>query len=239
VAIAAFLRVAGRGARRALADRSAFRALGPLSALGPLGALSTLGTLFALRAIFALLAIVALGPVVALVAIGALLSVVALGPIIALRAVVALRAVIALAAIVVVIVAFAGIELIVVAVVVVHVVAAARPLLVEARLAFAEHAEIMVRILQIIFGLDAVARKLRVARHALVLFEQLRRIATLAIVLAIAGLSAPGIRSSLPTATAPAATLTIIDQMLLPYAVVASPLGCAGQAGFRFSGSRL
>ena len=67
---------------------------------------------------------------------------------------------------------------------------AARILILEARAAFAEHAEIMVRELQIIFGLDAVARELRVARHALVFFEQLGGIAALAIVLAVARLSA-------------------------------------------------
>jgi len=88
--------------------------------------------------------------------------------------------------------------------------------------------------LQIIFCLDAVARKLRIARHALVFFEQLRGITALAIILAIAGLAAAGIRSSLPTAAAPAAALTIIDQMLLPYAVVASPLASVEQAASRW-----
>ena len=49
----------------------------------------------------------------------------------------------------------------------------------------------MVGELEIIFGLDAVAGELRVARHALVFLEQLRGIAALAIVLAIAsGLTA-------------------------------------------------
>jgi hypothetical protein len=98
----------------------------------------------------------------------------------------------------------------------------------------------MVRILQVIFGLDAIACKLSVARHALVLFEQLGGIAALAIVLAIARLTTTAdVRAPLPTATAPAATLTIIDQMLLPYAVVASPLACLEQAGVRLSEARL
>ena len=48
----------------------------------------------------------------------------------------------------------------------------------------------MVRELEIIFGLDAVARELRVARHALVFFEQLGGIAALAIVLPVPRLSA-------------------------------------------------
>jgi hypothetical protein len=89
-------------------------------------------------------------------------------------------------------------------------VVARSPLIVETRLAIAENSEIMVRELQIIFGLDAVARELRVTRHALILLEQLRGVATLAIVLAIAGLSA---LASLAPATAPAAALTIVDQM--------------------------
>ena len=52
----------------------------------------------------------------------------------------------------------------------------------------------MVRELEIIFGLDAVARELRVARHALVFFEQLGGIAALAIVLAVARLLPPRFR---------------------------------------------
>jgi hypothetical protein len=72
----------------------------------------------------------------------------------------------------------------------------------------------MVRILQIIFGLDPIARELRVARHALVFFQQLGGIAALAIVLPVARLSAEvrPPRSLSPT-TAPAATLSIVDQM--------------------------
>jgi hypothetical protein len=71
----------------------------------------------------------------------------------------------------------------------------------------------MVGKLEPVFGLDAVAGELRVARHALVLFEQLGGIAALAIVLAIAGLTATDVRAPLSSAAAPAAALTIIDQM--------------------------
>ena len=75
----------------------------------------------------------------------------------------------------------------------------------------------MVRILQIIFGLDAVTPELRVARHALVFFEELRGVATLAIVLAVAVRPAAQILGPLASAAATAATLlSIIDQMLLP-----------------------
>ena len=71
----------------------------------------------------------------------------------------------------------------------------------------------MVRELQIIFGLDAVARELRVARHALVFLEQLGGIAALAIVLAVTRLSAEVPAASLSPAAAPAAALSIVDQM--------------------------
>jgi hypothetical protein len=71
----------------------------------------------------------------------------------------------------------------------------------------------MVRVLQVIFGLDPVAGELRIARHALVFLEQLGGIAALAIVLAVARLSAEVPSASLSPATAPAAALTIVDQM--------------------------
>src|SRR4029079_16079778 len=88
----------------------------------------------------------------------------------------------------------------------------ARILVLEAGAVLAKDAEIMVRELEIIFGLDAVPRELRVARHALVFLEQLRGIAALPFILAIARLSAE-ILAPLPTTTAPAAALTIVDQM--------------------------
>jgi hypothetical protein len=70
----------------------------------------------------------------------------------------------------------------------------------------------MVGELQIIFGLHPVAGELHVARHALIFFEQLRGIAALAVVLPVARLSAHAL-GPLPAAAAPAATLSIIDQM--------------------------
>jgi len=69
----------------------------------------------------------------------------------------------------------------------------------------------MVRELKVIFGLNAVACELRVARHILVFLEQLRGIAALPIILPISGL--PHVLGSLSPATAPAAALTIVDQM--------------------------
>jgi hypothetical protein len=72
----------------------------------------------------------------------------------------------------------------------------------------------MVRDLQIIFGLDTVARELRVARHALVFLEQLRGIPALAVVLPVPRLAANVLAPlSLPPATAPAAALSVVDQM--------------------------
>jgi hypothetical protein len=68
--------------------------------------------------------------------------------------------------------------------------------------------------LQIIFGLHAVAGELGVTRQALVLFEELRRIAALAIVLTVTRLPAEitSTTTALATATAPAAALSLIDQ---------------------------
>jgi hypothetical protein len=107
--------------------------------------------------------------------------------------------------------------LVVVAIVVL--ITAAAALLIEARAAFAEDAEIMVCELQEIFGLDAIAAELGVARHALVLFEQLGGIAALAVVLAIAAAATASGHSlwALPTATTTTAALTIIDQAVFPY----------------------
>ena len=91
----------------------------------------------------------------------------------------------------------------------------------------------MIRELEIIFGLDAVARELGVARHALVFLEQLGGIAALAIVLAVSRLSAEILTPLSPT-TAPAAALSIVDQMPPSLAVVASPLGPqSGRAAHR------
>jgi hypothetical protein len=64
--------------------------------------------------------------------------------------------------------------------------------------------------------LDAVAGKLRVAREALVLLEQLRCVAALPIVLAVASGLSPEVLSPLPPTTAPATALSLIDQIRLP-----------------------
>jgi hypothetical protein len=86
-------------------------------------------------------------------------------------------------------------------------------LLLEPCAILAQHAKIMVGVLKIIFSLDAVARELRVTRHALVFFEQLGGVAALAIVLAVSARLSAEIRAPLSTATASAAALTIVDQI--------------------------
>lgn len=100
--------------------------------------------------------------------------------------------------------------------IVVEILATLAALIFEACTIFAQDAEIVIGELQVIFALDAVAGELRVAGHALVLFEQLRRIAALPVILAVSttsGLS-PEVLSPLSPASAPAAALTIIDQIL-------------------------
>jgi hypothetical protein len=96
-----------------------------------------------------------------------------------------------------------------VALILVRGIVALGALFVEARAILAQHTEIMIGELQVIFGLHAIAGELGVARHVLVFLKQLRRVSALAIVLPIA----PEIRVSLAPAAAAAATLSIVDQM--------------------------
>jgi hypothetical protein len=82
----------------------------------------------------------------------------------------------------------------------------------------------MISELEIIFGLDPVACELRIARHALILFEQLSGIAALAIFLPVPRLAAE-VLAPLSTTTAPAAALSIVDQILKSSRLFASPFG--------------
>jgi hypothetical protein len=82
----------------------------------------------------------------------------------------------------------------------------------------------MVGILQIIFRLHAIARKLRVASHVLVFFQQLSGVAALTIVGPISRLSA-GVRAPLPPAAATAATLSVVDQIRTSLTKKKLPLG--------------
>ena len=95
----------------------------------------------------------------------------------------------------------------------------------------------MVRILEIIFGLDAVARELGIARHALIFFEQLGGIAALAVVLPVARLSAEVPAAALSPAAAPAAALSIVDQMPTSLRRSFSPFGLSGQGRRECAGS--
>ena len=101
-------------------------------------------------------------------------------------------------------------------------------LLIEARAVLAQNAEIVIRILQVIFGLDAVTGELRVTRQALVFLEQLRGITALTVVLPVPRLTAE-VLTSLSTATTPAAALTIIYQMPTSLRSSSQSLGPSGR----------
>lgn len=96
--------------------------------------------------------------------------------------------------------------------------AAHRLLVVRPAALVREHPEIMIRELQIIFGVDAITRHLRVAGHVLVFLEQLRGIAPRATVDPIAAVTlsmaaAATLTLLLATTTAATATvLTVVDQ---------------------------
>ena len=219
------------GARRAFGTIAfgANRAVG-IDALRTLSARGALGALLLLRL---RLAILALGTIVALVAVGAvgawlLRLLLAILSIRTIRTILLLVTARLLALILLLLLLLGLLRLIVVAVhlaveafalaivviVVIDVLTPRAALFVEPRAAFAEHAEIMVGELEIIFGLNAVTRKLGIARHALVFLEQLRRIATLPIVASVAPAVARHSLGTLSTtaATATRAVLTIIDQ---------------------------
>ena len=95
-------------------------------------------------------------------------------------------------------------------------------LFLEARAAFAQHPEIVIGELPIIFGVDAVTLALCLGRQILVLFVQLVGVAARAVVDAIAIVGATRVPTrTLPTiiaatTTATAAGLPIIDQAVRP-----------------------
>jgi hypothetical protein len=109
----------------------------------------------------------------------------------------------------------ASLDHLVVLIFVAIILAALLALLVEARPAFAQHPIIMVGILEVIFGLDAVAGELRIARHALVFLQELGGIAALAIVLAIAVRPPGNVARRLSSTSAAAVALLSIDQILI------------------------
>jgi len=89
-------------------------------------------------------------------------------------------------------------------------------LLLEARAGLAQHPEIVIGELEIIFGVDPIALHLGVARQILVFLQQLRRIAARAIVDAIAttliGIASLRALSATAAATTVVVCLTIIHQ---------------------------
>jgi hypothetical protein len=113
------------------------------------------------------------------------------------------------------------------------VVTALAALLFEPGAVLSQDTEIMVRELEVIFALHAIASELGVARHVLVFLEQLRRVSTLAVVLPVA----PEIRASLAPTAATAAALSIVDQMptsLISRSVPPLFLRAAGTRRMRF-----
>jgi hypothetical protein len=201
--------LAGRALRTELAV-----ALGTELAARALGALAPLTT-----------AAIAPGPVTLAVAaklpFGALLAILALtilaltiwtiltlGP---FRAIVALVSFVALVAVV----AVGRVHRVVLILILVGIVIAAlAALLLEAGAVLVEHAVIMLRELKEIFGLDAIALQLRVARERLVFLQELDGIAARAIVLAVvARVRALVRRAGSAAAAAPAATQTIVDKL--------------------------
>jgi hypothetical protein len=196
-------------------------------ALGPVG---TGGTLLAVRPIVAnraIVAMLALGPIVSRRAVVAVGSLLAIGPLVAVGTFVALVAVVAL-------VAAVGAALVLILVVLVE-LAALRPLLFEAGAVLVQHAIIMLGVLEIIFGLDAVALHLRVASHRLVFFKQLSGIAAVPGLLAVAGTWPAALLTTAATAAAAAATasaaaLTIVDQPKILVKKMVGLLCSTGQA---------
>jgi len=126
-------------------------------------------------------------PIIALFAL-ALVAVVALAlAALGTLAIVGFAALVAPGAIVVAIVAVrAGLHRLVLIFILVGEVVALAALLFEARAAFVQDAEIMIRELKVIFGLDTITGELGVARQRLVFLVKLGCVAALAIVLAVA-----------------------------------------------------
>jgi hypothetical protein len=101
-------------------------------------------------------------------------------------------------------------------------------LLLEARPALREDAEIVISELEVIFGVDAVALHLRVARQILVFLKKLRRVAARAVVDAVA-IALVGVATTLlalATTAAPAAVvrLTIVHQRLFVLSLTQSAI---------------
>jgi hypothetical protein len=116
-----------------------------------------------------------------------------------------------------------------------HRLIAARTLLFEARPALAEHPEIMIGELQIIFGHHAVALHLGIPREALILFVQLAGVAARAAIQTTAAVrgAVGAIGRTRPAAAATAAVLTIVDQLFAAFVTgELSPLQIRASPGY-------
>lgn len=186
------------------------------------GKIDSFAAAIARRAAAALLLVTgaAVGPVATLVrAIVGRARPAALGLLVRNRALLLLWLIVEVTIVVGIAVAFViGVHPVFDTIVVITVIVAPRAslLLIRARAVFAQHAEIMIGELKIIFGLDAITSKLRIASHALVFLVQLGGVAALPIVLAIAAIAARHAPGLLSTAAATAAALTIVDQTKFP-----------------------
>ena len=164
-----------------------------------------------------------LGPLRAVAArltLGALRTILAFGPLLpfrAFRAFLPLETLLALGAdrpllLVIVIAITGGRVLVLILILVGEVIVALTTLLLEAGAVLVQHTEIVIGELEIIFGLDAVALQLRVARERLVFLQELGGVTARAVILPVALARSLVRRAGSPAAAATAAVLTIVDQ---------------------------
>ena len=122
----------------------------------------------------------------------------------------------------------AGEDLVLILILVIGEIVAAAALLLEPGAAFAQHPEVMIGKLQIIFGLHTVTGQLCVAGKRLVFLVKLDRIAARPVILPVAGAGRIVGRTCAAT-TAPTAVLTIVDQtMFLVTGGLSMPLHSPG-----------
>jgi hypothetical protein len=153
------------------------------------------------------------GPFLAIVTPAAIGASDALRALIAIKTIVPIPTIAVVAIITIVtIVADTG-RLVLIIILVGRIIIALAPLLLEAGAAFVQHTEIMVRELQIIFGLDAITLKLGVPSQGFIFLKKLARISARAVFLTIVSRVRRLVRrAGSAAAAAPAAVLTIVDQ---------------------------
>jgi hypothetical protein len=199
-----------------------------------------LGTILTLRPILTILALAFLAIVTAIAVVAAIAIAIA---IILARAIVVLL-VVAIALVIAALVALIGDPLalaldagdglavvVIILLVLVERLAVLATRLLEARARLGEHTEIMIRELEVIFGVHPIALHLRIAGEILVFLEQLRGIATCATVDAVAVILTTRVTTLrallLPATAATAAGLTIVDQLLLSSSLKTNAVSCS------------